>query len=168
MLAYSGKKIASWIPRYIISWCSTQHHDPFQTGLKLEWFLQRWGTPVKIFYSHYKTCKHMVDIFSKAKYLKSVLYAHYTSTCRWSPRCEIICPMQAMARSLTSWSRSAALNLANVQWYRSPVYGVKSKDEAKSSKWNINLLALKTSLKFNTKTKSYMKTRNWDFNIVLL
>jgi len=35
-----------------------------------------------------------------------------SSAVRWSPRLATICPMQAMARSFTSWSISGALKRA--------------------------------------------------------
>lgn len=71
----------------------------------------------------------------------------------------MIWPIQAMALSLTSWSRSAARSLASVQWYRSPVYGVKSKQEAKSVKKISIMYILKSYvLLYIVHTKVYNNT----------
>jgi hypothetical protein len=62
------------------------------------------------------------------------------SFCRVSPRWARIWPMQAIARSLTSWSMSAVRSRDRVDQYNSPDNGVKSKLDGLSASARISLL----------------------------
>ncbi len=78
-----------------------------------------------------------------------------SSVCRLSPRCAIICPMQEMALSFTSWSISWALNLQ--------IKNLRLRLPQKNAYLTNRLLKKMPTAKFNTFLEKYLKLNCYSF-----